>query len=80
MNIPVRDGVIYRELTEIPICCVVPVGHPYAQKNEVNEKELLSENIIICNSYEIPSKAPTFKIGWQTNSCRILPITVKICR
>ena len=56
-DIPVRDGVIYRELTEIPICCVVPVGHPYAQKNEVNEKELLSENIIICNSYEIPSKA-----------------------
>lgn len=55
-DIPMRDGIIYKELTRIPICCAVPSEHPYSQKNEINENELLSGNIIICNSYEIPSK------------------------
>lgn len=56
-DIPVRDNIVYKELTKIPICCVIPNEHPNAQKNEVSEEELLSENMIICNSYEIPSKA-----------------------
>lgn len=55
-DIPMRDGVIYKELTRIPICCAVPSNHPYSRKKELSEKELLSENIIICNSYEIPSQ------------------------
>lgn len=55
-DIPMRDGVIYKELVQIPICCVIPNDHPYSQKSEIWEEELLSENIIICNSYEIPSK------------------------
>lgn len=56
-DIPVRDGVIYKELIRIPICCVVPSVHPYSQKDMITEADMLSENIIICNSYEIPSKA-----------------------
>lgn len=55
-DIPVRDGIIYKELIKIPVCCVIPEGHPYSPKDEIYEEELLSENIIICNSYEIPSK------------------------
>lgn len=56
-DIPIRDGVIYKELARFPICCVVPNDHPLSQKSSIDEKELLSENIIICNSYEIPSRA-----------------------
>lgn len=56
-DIPMRDGVIYKELARIPICCAVPCDHPFSAKKEISEMELLSENIIICNSYEIPSKA-----------------------
>lgn len=55
-DIPMRDGIVYKELTKIPICCVVPHSHPYSHRNELDEKELLSDKIIICNSYEIPSK------------------------
>lgn len=54
-DIPIRNGIVYKELNKIRICCAVPSGHPFAQKKEVYERELYSENIIICNSYEIPS-------------------------
>lgn len=56
-DIPIRDGIVYKELTRIPLCCVLPESHPYSGKQEVNEEELLSENIIVCNSYELPAKA-----------------------
>lgn len=56
-DIPMRDGVIYKELARMPVCCAVPSGHPFSSKNEIYKEELFSENIIICNSYEIPSKA-----------------------
>lgn len=56
-DVPMHDGIIYKELVQLPICCAVPTEHPYSDKTELDEKELLSENLIICNSYEIPSKA-----------------------
>lgn len=56
-DIPIRNGIFYKELNKIRICCAVPTGHPFSQKDEISEKELYSENIIICNSYEIPTKA-----------------------
>lgn len=56
-DVPIREGIIYKELARIPIGCVVPKEHPYALQNTIQEEALLSENIIICNSYEIPSKA-----------------------
>ena len=55
-GIPMRENFIYRELAQIPVCCVLPSGHPLAQKEELSEKDLLSENIVVCNSHEIPSK------------------------
>ena len=55
-DIPMRGNFIYRELAQVPVCCVLPSGHPLAQKEEISEEELLSENIVICNSHEIPSR------------------------
>lgn len=55
-DIPMRNGVVYKELAKIPICCVLPDNHPYSHKKMIHENELLSENMIICNSFEIPSK------------------------
>lgn len=60
-DVPMRDGIIYKELAKIPICCAVPTEHPYSGSRELSEKELLSENIIICNSYEIPSKTASIQ-------------------
>lgn len=52
-----REGVSYLELYKTPVCCVISSSHPYAQKPEIDEQELYSENIIMCDSYSIPSKA-----------------------
>ena len=54
-SIPARENFIYRELAQIPVCYVLPSGHPLSQKEELSEKDLLSENIVVCNSHEIPS-------------------------
>ena len=60
-DIPLRSSMNYRELIQIPICCAVPSEHPYAKKDIILEKELLSENLIICNSYEIPSRVASIQ-------------------
>ena len=55
-DVPHRDGICYEELARIPICCAVPTDHPLFDQGAVNESDLLNENIIMCNSYEIPSE------------------------
>lgn len=52
----IREGVRYHELAQIPICCAIPESHPFAGQDEVQEQQLLTENLIICNSYEIPAE------------------------
>lgn len=54
-DIPSRSGIRYRQLARIPVCCAFPDRHPYAKKAEIKEEELLSERLIVCNSFEIPS-------------------------
>lgn len=55
-DIPMRENFVYHELAQIPVCCVLPSGHPLSQKEELSEKDLLPENIVICNSHEVPSQ------------------------
>lgn len=55
-DIPMRESFVYHELAQIPVCCVLPSGHPLSDKEELSPKELLSENIVICNSRELPSQ------------------------
>lgn len=60
-DIPMRESFIYHELAQIPVCCVLPSGHPLSQKEELSEKDLLSENIVICNPHEIPSQVASIQ-------------------
>lgn len=55
-DIPMREGMRYKELAQIGICCVVPKKHPFSFKTEVARKELLSEDIVVCNAYEVPTR------------------------
>lgn len=55
-NLPMRDDFCYYELTKIPVCCVLLANNPLAAKEEVSEEDLLTQNIVICNSYDIPSQ------------------------
>lgn len=56
-DIPIKNDTIYKELFRIPLCCIVPAAHPYASRSELTKEELYPENIVVCNSYAIPSKA-----------------------
>lgn len=75
-DLPIRNGIFYKELNKIRICCAFPTGHPFAQKKEIHEKELYSENIIICNSYEIPSKAANIQTRLEN---QFLPESTYYC-
>lgn len=56
-DIPLKNELIYKELFKIPLCCVLPITHPYCGEEEIEEMELLKENIVVCNSFAIPSQA-----------------------
>ncbi|MDE6852427.1 MAG: LysR family transcriptional regulator, partial [Lachnospiraceae bacterium] len=75
-DIPIKDGTIYSELIEIPLCCILPCTHPNAQKSEICEDELLSEKITVCNSYAVPSRAAEVQ---NRISQHILPDSAYIC-
>lgn len=55
-NLPVREELMFRELGKIPLCCVLPRTHPYADRAEIGEEALYDQNLILCNSYTVPSK------------------------
>ncbi len=86
-DIPTREGMIYKELVKIPLCCALPVSHPYAQKTEIDEVELYSQNIITCHSYAIPSKAAEMQnriaghlLPGSTNICENLQVILALIR
>ncbi len=56
-DIPLKNDIIYQELFRIPLCCIVPDTHPYADRTELAKEELYLENIVVCNSYAVPFKA-----------------------
>lgn len=60
-DIPMRENFVYYELAQIPVCCVLPSGHHLSQKEELTEKDLLSESLVICNSHEIPSQVASIQ-------------------
>lgn len=75
-DIPGKEGTTYRELFKIPVCCAISKEHPYARKKEITEQELYSENIVICNSYAIPSKAAAIQ---DQISQHVLPECTYLC-
>lgn len=60
-DIPIRDEVIYKELAKVPLCCVLPAGHPLTAKEEVEDQDLLAENLITYSSYAIPVKTAEYQ-------------------
>lgn len=55
-NLPLRNDFCYCELARIPVCFVLSADNPLSSKEKLSENDLLSENLVICNSYEIPSQ------------------------
>ena len=75
-DIPIKNDTVYKELFQIPLCCIVPATHPYAARSELAKEELYLENIVVCNSYAIPSSAAEMQ---NQISQHILPESTYIC-
>ncbi len=56
-DIPQKEDITYKELFRLPLCALVPSDHALAKKEILNCEELYTENIVICHSYAVPSKA-----------------------
>lgn len=56
-NLPVKESFVFRELGQIPLCCVLPRDHPCAHLDAIEERALYDQEFILCNSYSIPSRA-----------------------
>ncbi len=73
-DIPLHNGVVYQELAQIPLCCVFPEAHPYSHKGNVQEADLYSEHIVLCNA--VPARA--FELQNQVVA-HILPQNTYVC-
>ncbi len=75
-DIPIKNDTIYKELFQIPLCCIVPASHPYAERPELAKEELYLENIVVCNSYAIPARVAEMQ---NQISQHILPESTYMC-
>ena len=75
-DIPIKNDTIYKELFQIPLCCIVPASHPYAERPELAKEELYLENIVVCNSYAIPAMVAEMQ---NQISQHILPESTYVC-
>ena len=53
-ELPVRDGLFFTPLRQVPLCCVVPHGHPLTQCAQLDEETLFAQEFVLCNAYTIP--------------------------
>ena len=75
-DIPIKNDTVYKELFQIPLCCIVPASHPYAERPELAKEELYLENIVVCNSYAIPARVAEMQ---NQISQHILPESTYMC-
>ncbi len=75
-DIPIKNDTVYKELFQIPLCCIVPASHPYAGRPELAKEELYLENIVVCNSYAIPARVAEMQ---NQISQHILPESTYMC-
>ena len=75
-DIPIKNYTVYKELFKIPLCCIVPASHPYAERPELAKEELYMENIVVCNSYAIPARVAEMQ---NQISQHILPESTYMC-
>ena len=75
-DIPIKNDTVYKELFQIPLCCIVPASHPYGERPELAKEELYLENIVVCNSYAIPARVAEMQ---NQISQHILPESTYMC-
>jgi DNA-binding transcriptional LysR family regulator len=75
-DIPMQEDFCYKELIQIPVCFAMPKNHPLAQQKSLTEQDVLSEHIVICDSYEMPSEVKDMQAHIRRN---LLPDATNYC-
>lgn len=75
-DVPLRSDIVYQELTRVPLCCVLPVSHPFTSKSCLSKQDLLSETLIVSSSYTVPAKAAEFQ---HQTALQLPPESVHMC-
>ena len=65
-DVLMRENLVYHELAQIPVCCVLPGAHPLSTRDELSENDLLTEDLVICNSHELPAQAALIQSSLST--------------
>lgn len=55
-SLPLRSDVTFVPLRQVPLCCVVPPGHPLTAQATVAEETLFRQHLVLCNAYTIPAQ------------------------
>lgn len=55
-SLPLRSDVTFVPLQQVPLCCVVPPGHPLTAQATVAEETLFRQQLVLCNAYTIPAQ------------------------
>lgn len=56
-HLPIKNEILFTELRQVPLCCVLPQNHPYGEKESIRVEDLFTESLVACNSYTIPAQA-----------------------
>ena len=75
-NLPAKSQMHFTELRKIPLCCVLPAGHPLAQNRQIVLDELLTQHFVFCDSYDLPAQVVELQ---HRIARRIVPEHLHIC-
>jgi DNA-binding transcriptional LysR family regulator len=66
-DIPMQNDFHYCELMQIPVCFAMHADHPLATKDTLATQEIMTDHIVICNSYEIPTQVANIQTQLSHN-------------
>ena len=75
-DMPTRKDIGFLEFSRIPLCCVVPGAHAFAQEDTVSMEMMLSERLVACNSYAMPAAVTEYQNRISEN---LPPDAVYVC-
>lgn len=75
-SLPAKNQMRFTELRKVPLCCVLPAGHPLARNRQIGGEELLTQHLVLCDSYNLPARVVEVQ---HRLAQRIVPENLHIC-
>jgi DNA-binding transcriptional LysR family regulator len=86
-DLSMPEGFTYQEIRSLSICFVMREDHPLANEELLTEEDILSERLVLCNSFDIPARVASLQTQLthrfspdQTNYCENVPAMLTLIR